>query len=193
MPIAYNQTSPKFDQQTVMRRSINTLLVLFLTMHAQGQQIDSIYFHLYTDSLKKGQHNYINVDGKLPNGKWLPLTDKEINLSCPEASFEGNELIIPANFQPIKVTIKAVLKKNTSLQIERTIWIKHLPDPALPTEQNRSGKPSRIKKLIAYWNFLASSRNLARPISVSGCLSKPRIESSGQVQTSAPASAHFTI
>ena len=33
----------------------------------------------------------------------------------------------------------------------------------------------------------------ASPISVNGCLSRPSIESSGQVQTSAPASAHFTI
>lgn len=121
----------------MIKRSIYTFLVLFLTMHALGQQIDSIYFHLYTDSLKKGQHNYINVDGKLPNGKWLPLTDKEISLSCPEASFEGNELVIPVDFQLLKVTIKAVLKKNTAIQIERTVWIKQLPDPALPTEQDR--------------------------------------------------------
>lgn len=49
------------------------------------------------------------------------------------------------------------------------------------------------KCTIFYLLFLASSRNLARPISVSGCLSRPSIESNGQVQTSAPASAHFTM
>src|SRR5690606_28581970 len=42
-------------------------------------------------------------------------------------------------------------------------------------------------------NFFASSVNLANPISVSGCLVKPRIDSRGQVQTLAPASAHFTM
>jgi len=42
-------------------------------------------------------------------------------------------------------------------------------------------------------DFFASSKNFARPISVSGCFNKPRIDSSGQVQTSAPASAHCTI
>ena len=44
-----------------------------------------------------------------------------------------------------------------------------------------------------YANFFASSKNLARPISVKGCFNNPNIESNGQVQTSAPASAHFTI
>ena len=37
--------------------------------------------------------------------------------------------------------------------------------------------------------FLASSKNLARPISVRGCFNSPRIDSSGQVQTCAPNSA----
>ena len=42
-------------------------------------------------------------------------------------------------------------------------------------------------------NFFASSRKLANPISVYGCFNKPKIESSGQVQTSAPAAAHLMI
>ena len=41
--------------------------------------------------------------------------------------------------------------------------------------------------------FLASSKNFASPISVKGCFNNPKIESKGQVQTSAPASAAFTI
>ena len=89
-----------------------------------SQKVDSIYFHLYTDSLKKDQHNYINVDGKLSNGRWLPLTAKEIQFSCSTATFQGNELIIPADFKDEKVIVKAVLKANPSVVIERTIWIK---------------------------------------------------------------------
>ncbi|MEO7924960.1 MAG: hypothetical protein ABIR30_14860 [Chitinophagaceae bacterium] len=96
-----------------------------------AQKVESIHFHLYTDSLKKGQHNYINVDGKLSNGSWLPLSSKEIVFSCASASFEGNELVIPEGFKEEKVTVKAVLKADPSLWIERTIWIKQLPDPPL--------------------------------------------------------------
>jgi hypothetical protein len=106
------------------------LTIAFSGLYAQ--KVDSIYFHLYTDSLKKGQHNYINVDGKTPEGRWLPMTAKDIDFSCTSARFEGNELVIPENFSEKKVTVKAVLKSNPAIWIERTIWIKQKPDPALP-------------------------------------------------------------
>ena len=38
-----------------------------------------------------------------------------------------------------------------------------------------------------------SARNCAKPMSVSGCFSKPLIAASGQVATSAPASTHWTM
>src|SRR5882762_9561310 len=61
---------------------------------AHSQKIDSICFHLYTDSLKKGVHNYINVDGRLSDGRWLPLTAKEILFTCNTGKFEGNDLVL---------------------------------------------------------------------------------------------------
>jgi len=122
------------------------VLVLFSTIAgASAQKVDSIFFHLYTDSLKKGQHNYINVDGKLSNNNWQPLTAKEITFTCAEAVFEGNELIIPEFFNPEKVTVKAVLKSDPTIWKSITIWIKQIPDPPLPTRNdimNRS-KPGR--------------------------------------------------
>lgn len=116
-----------------MRRNLLLLTFLLIVSGTKAQKVDSIYFHLYTDSLKKGQHNYINVDGKLSNGRWLPLTAKEIKFSCSSAMFQGNELIIPADFKEEKVTVKAVLKANPSIVIERTIWIKTKPDGELPS------------------------------------------------------------
>jgi hypothetical protein len=129
------------------------LLVIVITVSASplfAQKVDSIFFHLYTDSLKKGQHNYINVDGKLSNGRWLPLSSKEIEFSCATARFNGNELIIPADFQPEKVTVKAVLKSNPSVWIEGTIWIKTKPDGPLPTRdemirEHEAGKKKKNK------------------------------------------------
>lgn len=127
------------------------LLVVVIAVSASplfAQKVDSIYFHLYTDSLKKGQHNYINVDGKLSNGRWQPLTNKDIQFSCSSASFEGNELIIPDNFKEEKVTVKAVLKNNPAVWIERTIWIKTKPDGPLPTKDEimNGTSPSRKNK-----------------------------------------------
>lgn len=115
-----------------MKKIILIASILLTVTGLKAQKVDSIYFHLYTDSLKKGQHNYINVDGKTAEGRWLPLTSKEIIFSCAEARFEGNELVIPENFSEKKVTVKAVLKSNPVIVIERTIWIKQKPDPPLP-------------------------------------------------------------
>lgn len=126
------------------------LLLLFLfapAMMLRAQKVDSLCFHLYTDSLKKGQYNYINVDGKLSNGRWLPMGPKEIDLFCTEANFEGNDLVIPDNFPHRKVTVQAVLKANPAIRIERTIWIKQQPDPDLPTRQEiLQGSPAGKKK-----------------------------------------------
>ena len=119
-----------------MKKYLLFCLVLISASSLSAQKVDSIYFHLYTDSLKKGQHNYINVDGKLSDGRWMPLTSKDIIFSCAEASFQGNELIIPVDFKPEKVKVKAVLRSNPLMVIERTIWIKKKPDDErLPTNE----------------------------------------------------------
>jgi hypothetical protein len=118
-----------------MKKFLLLISISIATTPLFAQKVDSIYFHLYTDSLKKGQHNYINVDGKLSNGRWMPLTDKEIIFSCAEAKFEGTELVIPIDFKEEKVTVKAVLKSNPAVAIEKTIWIKKKPDDEwLPTK-----------------------------------------------------------
>ncbi|HEY6503609.1 MAG TPA: hypothetical protein VIZ28_06495 [Chitinophagaceae bacterium] len=128
------------------------LLLLILALPAaalKAQKVDSIFFHLYTDSLKKGTYNYINVDGKLSDGSWKPLTAKDILLTSSACEFSGNELIIPAGFMEEKITIKAVLKSNPSLWIEKTIWIKKLPDPELlpvkPVTNNDKPKKKKSK------------------------------------------------
>lgn len=118
-----------------MTRILLTILLLSAAPVLKAQTVDSIFFHLYTDSLKKGTHNYINVDGKLSNGRWQPLTAKEIEFSSSNFSFNGNELVVPADCTVEKVTVKAVLRANPAIWKETTIWIKKAPDPALPTKE----------------------------------------------------------
>jgi hypothetical protein len=118
-----------------MKKLLLLIIVVAVASPLFAQKVDSIYFNLYTDSLKKGQHNYINVDGKMSNGRWMPLTSKDIQFSCSVAAFDGNELIIPVDFKENKVTVKAVLKNNPSVWKERTIWIKKMPDGELPTRE----------------------------------------------------------
>ena len=105
---------------------------------ASAQKIESIYFNLYTDSLKKaGIHNYINIDGKTTEGKWQPLSSKEIQFSTSYGKFEGNDLILPDCPTQEKVTIRDTLKNNPEIWKEVTVWIKKKSDnePLKTSEQ----------------------------------------------------------
>ena len=129
-----------------MKKHLFLLVILSFSLPVFSQKIDSIFFHLYTDSLKRGQHNYINVDGKLSNGRWLPLTSKEIQFSSSTGSFEGNDLLVPQDQKVEKIRVRAVLKSDPSIWKEISIWIKKIPDPEhLPSlEQiNNSSFPKK--------------------------------------------------
>lgn len=128
-----------------MKKLLLIISCVFAWSLVPAQKVDSIFFHLYTDSLKKGTHNYINVDGKLSNGTWLPLTAKEVKFGSSACEFSGNELIIPFNFNGDKIVVWAELKSNPAQRIERTIWIKKKPDPVLPTKDEvmREGNKRR--------------------------------------------------
>jgi hypothetical protein len=103
--------------------SLLTLLTL-ASLLSRAQKVDNIYFNLYTDSLKKGTHNYINVDGKLSNGGWLPLTVQQLNFSATAGKWEGNSLYIDPSFSEEKVTITATLKENPTITKSIVIYIK---------------------------------------------------------------------
>lgn len=112
-----------------MVRVLSLLMIICtISAFAKAQRVDSIYFNLYTDSLKKQVHNYINVDGKLSNGTWLPLTDKDILFTSSVGKFDGNSLILDSSCTDKKVTIKAVLKNNPAIWREVTIYVKTTAD-----------------------------------------------------------------
>ena len=89
-----------------------------------AQKVDSIYFHLYTDSLKKGFYNYINVDGKLSDGSWTPLDSTEILFTSDAGFFKGNDLFIDSTYNGETVRVKAVLKSNPAIHKEVVIYIR---------------------------------------------------------------------
>ena len=133
-----------------MKQFFLLILLLPIGFLSKAQKIDSIFFHLYTDSLKKGTHNYINVDGKTSDGKWKPLTAKDITFTTSYGTFEGTELVLPDNPTVEKLTVKAILKSDPTLWKEITIWIKKKPDDELlPTTdevlKNKSPKKGKTK------------------------------------------------
>jgi hypothetical protein len=106
------------------------LLFFFVvfTLVARGQKIDSIYVNLYTDSLKKGTYNYINIDGKMANGRYIPLDTTDLYFTASAGQFQGNNLWIDRDFKQAKVSIKVVLKSNPAQHKEFDIYIKQKPD-----------------------------------------------------------------
>lgn len=137
-----------------MKRLAFVLLFFATAQWASAQKVDSIYFHLYTDSLKKGFYNYINVDGKTADGRWLPLTATDVNFSTGNDTllrFDNNDLFIDSAYKRETVTVKATLKANPGVWKEITIYIRKRGfDEPLKTNKEILGEigrqPARKKK-----------------------------------------------
>jgi len=114
---------------------------------AAAQKVEQLFFNLYTDSLKKGVHNYINVDGKLSNGSFMPLDTKQISLSSNYGKWEGNSLVIDSAYKGDSVVVTVVLKANPVLTKSITIFMKkNTTEPELPTADEYLEQLKRKKK-----------------------------------------------
>ena len=123
-----------------LKRILPAILLIF-SFAANAQKVESIYVNLYTDSLKKGTFNYINIDGRLSNGKYLPLDSTHLIFWSSAWKFNGNSLWIDPNFAEEKVNIKVKLRNNPALFKEFTIYIKKKTDPELKTMDELMNKP----------------------------------------------------
>jgi hypothetical protein len=108
-----------------LKRLLTILLIGFVSQQASAQtKVETIEFNLYTDSLKKGFFNYINVDGKLSNGTWTPLDSSQIRFTSNAGFFKGNDLFIDSSVKDNKIIVRAVLKSNPAIYKEITIYIR---------------------------------------------------------------------
>jgi hypothetical protein len=123
-------------------------LLLLLSTNTHAQKIDSICFNLYTDSLKKGVHNYINVDGKLSNGRYIPLDNNQLSFTSNYGVWQGNNLIIDSSYNKDSVVVTVALKTDAALTKSVTIYLKrNLTPEHLPTEAEvLQSRPARKKK-----------------------------------------------
>ena len=132
----------------------NLLAILFFSVAfvSKAQKVDSIYFNLYTDSLKKGVHNYINVDGKLSTGSYTPLMSDEITFTSSAGKWDGNSLIIDSSYTKDSVVITAKLKSNPSIVKSVTIYMKKFEAvEKLKTE----------KEILEEWRNIKKKKNFA--------------------------------
>ena len=127
-----------------MKKYLLSLSIL-CSFVAKAQKVENIYVNLYTDSLKKGTFNYINIDGRLSNGKYLPLDSSHLIFWASAGKFSGNSLWIDREFSAQKVDVKVSLRENPAIVKEFTIYIKQLPDPELKSMDEIMNK-SKSKK-----------------------------------------------
>ena len=88
-----------------------TIIFLLFSGSIKAQKIEAIFVNLYTDSLKKGTYNYINIDGQLPDGRFIPLDSTHLLFTASAGKFSGNSLCLDRDINEKKIIIKAVLKQ----------------------------------------------------------------------------------
>lgn len=120
------------------------------TLKAQAQKVESIWFNLYTDSLKKGVYNYINVDGKRTDGTYQPLMTDEITFTSSGGRWDGNSLIIDSAFKRDSVVITASLKEHPEIKKNVTIFIK---------KRDTEGPLKTEKELLEEWKIKGRRKN----------------------------------
>ena len=114
---------------------IHLLIISFiLSIAVKAQKIDSIFVNLYTDSLKKGTYNYINVDGLSDTGRYFPLDTTQLTFAASAGTFDGNSLWVEPDFKGKRISFKVVLKSNPAIVKQFEMCIKQLPDGPLKTE-----------------------------------------------------------
>ena len=115
-----------------LKKYVSVIFLLSFSA-AKAQKIESIYVNLYTDSLKKGTYNYINIDGRLSNGKYLPLDSTQLIFKSSYGKFYGNSLLVDKDCKEEKVSIIVTMKNDPSLHKEFVMYIKKKDDGNLPT------------------------------------------------------------
>ena len=120
--------------------------LVFISAFASAQKVENIFVNLYTDSLKKGTFNYINVDGQLTNGKYMPLDSTQIIFWASEGKFQGNNLWIDKDLKNEKVYIKVVLKGSPQISKEFTMFIKKKPDDEILKTSDELLNETKVKR-----------------------------------------------
>jgi hypothetical protein len=135
----------------VKRILLTISFFLALSVAVKAQKIDSIYFNLYTDSLKKGSlhFNYINVEGKFADGRIYPLDSTQLKFSSSVGKWNGNVLTLDSATKEEFVSITVYLVENPSVKTCTKIYIKKKEfQQALKSEEellnnwNKKGKKS---------------------------------------------------
>ena len=105
------------------------LIICFAAFNASAQKVDSMFFNLYTDSIKTILNYYVNVEGEYSNGRFLPMDTGVIRIIADHGAMSGNEWIAPKEIDFEKVTFHAIAKEDPRINDRVTVWLKRAKDP----------------------------------------------------------------
>jgi hypothetical protein len=130
-----------------MRIVLFLVFLILARTGLQAQNIQTITFNLYTDSLKKGFYNYISVDGQFSDGRWLPLDSTHLIFTANTGHFKGNDLFIDSAYKADSVRVKVMLRNNPLLWKETIIYIRKRGfDEPLKTDEEILNQPPRRQR-----------------------------------------------
>jgi|GEM_PF-643498 hypothetical protein len=121
-------------QVTFKIRTADTVLSCSLPL----PHVQTLRFNLYTDSLKRDNPYYLNVEGRFSNGRVLPLDTSMVAFRKKGGgSLAGNVLTVSREDTATRsVEVMCWLKTDPRLQDRTLIPVKIVPDTAaLPSEQ----------------------------------------------------------
>lgn len=102
--------------------------------------VERIRFNLYTDSLKRAEAFYLNVEGKFSNGRTYPLDTNMISFSKSGGGrLSGQSLLVESQDTGIR-SVMVYTRLNADPQIRDSVLVpvKILPDPAfLPAREQK--------------------------------------------------------
>lgn len=112
--------------------------------------LTGIRFRHYTDSLTRGVHYYLNVEGLFSSGRIFPLDTARIRFSANAGSIIGQDLLVPDQDSATRsVHVKAVYRGNPQINVVSDIPVKQGPEDTSIIIQNEKDifrKPARKKK-----------------------------------------------
>ncbi|UYQ93741.1 hypothetical protein MKQ68_01320 [Chitinophaga horti] len=111
--------------------------------------LTDIRFRQYTDSLKRGEYFYVNVEGVYSSGRIFPLDTGRVHLSVQGAELHGQDVLLDRYDSTTKIIhVEAVYRLNSDLKIKAAIPVKQGPEDLSGLIKNEKDvlQPSRKKK-----------------------------------------------
>lgn len=154
----FNNGTLRFNRNRI--RPDNYRIKLLVTLHENPSKqhevflqlpyLTSIRFHHYADSLKRGLHFYLNVEGIYNTGKIYPLDTARVRLYTNTGQIIGQDLLIPATDSITRsIAVKAVYRGNAEINASSEIPVKIGPEDQtgfIENEKDVFKKPAKKKK-----------------------------------------------